>query len=230
MRFGRVKLVLLFVCLAAVSFGQVGSFAGIWGLNPGALAAYDAAYWPAQPPEVQALQNMAIGQRPAAAEALAVSGYVIDVPIMVQDADPYVTMMWRAAAGYTWVPSALQGSVCAPGVNNPATASNPPYCPYNPASPPAGSIAVTTAPLAPFYPVAPAPAAPAQDPVGSDTGAQFTATIGGVSMALEAYNDATGTIYTEGYLYTGDTRGTFYFHLVGPSLMAARYGVWLLEK
>lgn len=231
MHLRRVGLVLLFVCLAVLSFGQSsGSFAGLWGVDPKALAAYDAAYWPAQPPEVQALQNMPIAQRPAAAQALAIQGYIVDVPIMVQGSDPYITMMWRAAAGYDWVPSALQRSACAPGVNNSAIAPNAPFCPYDPAHPPAGAITVSTAPLAPFLPPTPTPAAPAQSPVGSDTGAQFQVTINGIVQSLEAYNVANGQIYPEAYVYTGDARGAFYFHLVGPSLMASRYGIWLLEK
>jgi len=98
------------------------------------------AYWAEQPPAVQALQNMPLDQRPAAAAALAAQGYTIDFPIMVQGQDPLVTMLTRETDGYTWVPSAMQADVqVAPGISCPGFSS------YDPAKPPAGSIEVSTA-------------------------------------------------------------------------------------
>jgi len=99
----------------------------------------DQAYWASQPPAVQALQNMPAGQRYAAAQDLALQGYTIDVPIMVEGQDPLATMMQRQADGYTWVPSALQANIpVGPGIAWPGQV-------YDPKSPPPGSIQVTTA-------------------------------------------------------------------------------------
>jgi hypothetical protein len=98
------------------------------------------AYWAEQPPAVQALQNMPMDERGAAAQSLAAQGYTIDVPIMVWGWDPLATMLLRQADGYTWVPSAAQADVgAAPGINYSSSAN------YNSSSPPPGSILVTTA-------------------------------------------------------------------------------------
>ena|SRR5271168_3125273 len=99
----------------------------------------DQAYWAAQPPAVQALQTMPTDQRYYAAQELALQGYAIDVPIMVDGQDPVATMMQRQADGYTWVPSALQANIpVGPGIMWPGPA-------YDPNNPPPGSILVTTA-------------------------------------------------------------------------------------
>jgi len=98
------------------------------------------AYWAGQPPAIQALQNMPMDQRAAAAQNLAAEGYTIDVPIMVWGWDPLATMLERQVDGYTWVPSAMQSDVgSAPGVSYYASAN------YDPTTPPPGSILVTTA-------------------------------------------------------------------------------------
>lgn len=100
---------------------------------------FDQAYWAAQPPAVQALQNIQDPeQRETLATQLANEGYSIDVPIMVWGWDPSVVTSMRQADGYTWVPSALQNPVeDAPGL--PALGS---VAAYNAGKPPAGSIAV----------------------------------------------------------------------------------------
>jgi len=99
---------------------------------------YDDAYWAQQPPAVQQLRDITDYQtREQMATQLAQEGYTIDVPIMVYGWDPSKVMATREAAGYTWVPSALQQPVeMAPGISVPGEAS------YNPNDPPAGSIRV----------------------------------------------------------------------------------------
>jgi hypothetical protein len=99
----------------------------------------DDAYWAAQPPAVQALQNMDPTDRVTAAQTLAKQGYTIDVPIMAWGWDPLTTMVERQNYGYTWIPSALQSPVLPPGVSYPGVSS------YDPSNPPAGSIPVSTA-------------------------------------------------------------------------------------
>ena len=99
----------------------------------------DQAYWASQPAAVQALQSMPAEQRYYAAQELALQGYTIDVPIMVDGMDPLATMMQRQADGYTWVPSALQPNIpVGPGISWPGTV-------YDPNNPPPGSVMVTTA-------------------------------------------------------------------------------------
>ena len=104
-----------------------------------AQQAFDAAYWAAQPPAVQALRTMQDPeQRTVAATELAAEGYSIDVPIMVWGWDPSITTAMRQADGYTWVPSAMQNPVeDAPGLPGYGNTTG-----YNPNNPPAGSIAV----------------------------------------------------------------------------------------
>jgi hypothetical protein len=77
-------------------------------------------------------------QRRQLAQDLAARGFQIDVPIMVWDWDPEMTMRLRQQAGYTWVPSALQNPVqIAPGLMCPG------IDPYNPAARPPGAIVVS---------------------------------------------------------------------------------------
>lgn len=107
-------------------------------LGSAADAAYDAAYWAAQPAAVQQLQNIQDpDQRTQVATQLANEGYTIDVPIMVWGWDAGTTMQQREADGYTWVPSALQQPVtAAPGITGQG------IVPYEPTDPPPGSIPV----------------------------------------------------------------------------------------
>lgn len=99
---------------------------------------YDDAYWAAQPPAVQQLRNISDPtQRAATAMQLATEGYTIDYPIMVEGWDPQIATQIREAAGYTWVPSALQQPVeVAPGLTFPGLTT------YDPKNPPPGSIMV----------------------------------------------------------------------------------------
>jgi hypothetical protein len=126
---------------------------------------FDAAYWNAQPPPVEALQNIAgETQRQAAAQALAQNGQIIDLAIMVWGWEPWKVMTLRQSYGYTWVPNIVQPNVtAAPGVTGPN------IVPYNPADPPPGSIKVSTnlADYPPYTPPAQPPAPPATLPAGA---------------------------------------------------------------
>ena len=116
-----------------------------------AQTAFDAAYWPAQPDAVRALQNpnMDLGTRWAIGDQLAQQGFVIDSQIMILQNDPYMVMYLRAFYGYAWVPGALQGALCADA----SQYLRSPYCtPYNPNSPPLGAVKVDMNPA--DYPVA----------------------------------------------------------------------------
>ena len=100
---------------------------------------YDA-YWATQPPEVQVLRDIkSEADRTLKAQELAGQGFAIDVPIMVWQWDPLMTMRAREAAGYTWVPSANNAPVeLGPGIDFPG------LDPYDPNNPPAGAIKVST--------------------------------------------------------------------------------------
>jgi hypothetical protein len=97
---------------------------------------FDANYWASQPPAVQVLQNMDIGEvRKFAAASLATQGYLIDFIIMGEGWGPYATMAQRVQDGYTWVLSALQPTSLlpvAPGLHVPGLPDynpNPPFPP-----------------------------------------------------------------------------------------------------
>ena len=94
--------------------------------------AFDKAYWASQPPELRALTSIDdFEQRSLRAADLAAKGFVVDVPIMVWNWDPYLIMTMRSDYGYTWVPSALQPNVrVAPSVTQPGAV---PYDPNAPA-------------------------------------------------------------------------------------------------
>jgi hypothetical protein len=100
---------------------------------------YDA-YWATQPPEVRVLRTIeSEAERTRKAQELAGQGFAIDVPIMVWQWDPLMTMRAREAAGYTWVPSANgQPIELGPGIDFPG------LTPYDPHNPPPGSIKVST--------------------------------------------------------------------------------------
>lgn len=99
--------------------------------------ATDDAYWAQQPLAVRQLRNMGYDQRMQVGTQLAEEGYTIDVPIMIWGWDPGKVTATREAAGFTWVPSALQQPVtAAPGITAPG------LIPYDPNNPPQGSIRV----------------------------------------------------------------------------------------
>lgn len=99
---------------------------------------FDLAYWASLAPAVQALAVAPENERYSMAESLALSGYKIDVPIMVENWDPFLCMNLRAGLGYTWVPSALQPPIeLAPGLIQQGVPS------YDPSNPPVGSIKVS---------------------------------------------------------------------------------------
>ncbi|HVT92330.1 MAG TPA: hypothetical protein VHD76_05765 [Bryobacteraceae bacterium] len=154
--------------------------------------AFDNAYWASQPPEVQTLRGLS-GPSSRAMD-LATRGFIIDVPIMVWNWDPWKVMRLREQYGYTWVPSALQPPVQeAPGFNLPG------LTPYDPGNPPAGSIKVSTN-IAdyPPYPVPTPPPGAVTDFVG---GLNF----GNVYYALSGDPTLDGVTVT-------NSRGTFLKH------------------
>lgn len=81
----------------------------IFGFNENTLTEFDNAYWAAQPIPVQQLKGMdpTTGVLYSTAMKLAGQGYFIDVPIMVWQWDPYMTMEARIASGYATYPDAL---------------------------------------------------------------------------------------------------------------------------
>jgi hypothetical protein len=101
-------------------------------------------YWAAQPPAVRALRPLPSGnERDIKAQALAQSGYLLDVPVMVWNWDPVTTMGVRQQLGFTWVPSALQaplngavGTGAPPSGSIRVSTNAADYPPYDPPSPP----------------------------------------------------------------------------------------------
>jgi len=101
---------------------------------------FDAAYWAAQPTEVQALHALPMGRnaRQPLAEQLAAEGFIIDFCIMVLAYGPWWTMNERTNDGYTWTPAANQPPIMvAPGISLAG------YQTYNPKIIPAGSCITT---------------------------------------------------------------------------------------
>jgi hypothetical protein len=172
--------------------------------TPTTQAAFDQAYWLAQPPVVQALQSISDFQtRLAAAMQLATEGYTIDVPIMAWNWDAYLVMLQRQQYGYTWVPSALMTPVTlAPGITQPGAIS------YNPNDPPPGAIKVSLnlADYPPFTPaVVPPPVVPATSLVGIAEGAGYYQATGNILP--------NGTKLADGAQYADPTgRGNFIYH------------------
>ena len=98
-----------------------------------------AAYLAAQPADVKKLmQTQSQMERQAMAQQLVAKGFKIDNSIMVWDNDAYDQTISRLAYGYTWVPSAGQGSLVEepPGVTFNGQK-------YDPTVVPAGAIIVT---------------------------------------------------------------------------------------
>lgn len=128
--------------------------------DPAREAAFNAAYWDAQPPEVRKLRDEANNDaRASLAQTLADQGFIIDKAIMMWFWNPYETMLTRWAFGYTWAPNLNQGNVSVPGLSVPGQA------PYDPNSPLPHSIPVhdpntfdLSAWLPPFAPPPPPPA------------------------------------------------------------------------
>lgn len=161
-------------------------------------SAFDKTYWASQPPELRALPSIDdFEQRSLRAADLAAKGFVVDVPIMVWNWDPYLVMTMRSDYGYTWVPSALQSNIrVAPGVTQPGAV------PYDPARPPSGSIRVSTS-LADYPPLNPPAPTPLQATDGDPVGIQSLATL---------FLSVPGEAYPDGAKFT-DTRGTFLKHV-----------------
>jgi hypothetical protein len=139
--------------------------ANLWGIDDSIWKPFEDAYWNSQPPAVQSLRTITLGTaRETAAKALALEGYIIDVPIMVWGQVAYIVMLERQQFGYTWVPSGLQP-------NLPTTPGNalPGLPPYDPNNPPPGSInvSINIADYPPYVTPAPAPPAPVLPLVGA---------------------------------------------------------------
>lgn len=169
---------------------------------------FDAAYWAAQPPAVQALQEIADETaRVAQATQLATEGYLIDLDIMGYGYDPWTLMSYLVKNGYTWVPSALQQPLnVPPGYAYPGF---PPYAGLQayPVVGPAGSIRVSDN-IADYPPaVAPPPPPPPAPPVTSLVGIALG------SGYFSAQASAIVTL-TNGQSYTDPNgRGVFTFHI-----------------
>jgi len=130
-------------------------------------ATFNALYYASKPPAVAALKDIGDdGKRVAAANALAIQGYVIDLQIDGLGDDPFWYMTFRKENGYTWWPSALQPPIS----ELPGLAGFPGVTPYDPLHPPPGSIKVSIDPAdyPPFNPPKPVVPPPAEtaSPVG----------------------------------------------------------------
>ncbi len=103
-------------------------------------ATFDAAYWAAQPLEVQLAMKIAdFGEKQGHMDDLAAAGYQIDRQTMLWGWSPFLAMFARFVFGYTWVPAINQPDVeMPPGIFGVAGRRiynpNPPY--------PDGSITV----------------------------------------------------------------------------------------
>lgn len=118
---------------------------------------FNAAYWAAQSPAVQALQTAT--SRIVVAMQLSNAGYTIDPTIMALGADPYDTMMGRATYNIPWVEAlGMQPLGAVPGYALPGVTPEPGQLPY-PTTMPGGwiptKIAVSDYP--PFNQPAPPP-------------------------------------------------------------------------
>lgn len=85
----------------------------IFGFDQNTVNTFDTAYWAAQPIPVQALKGKdpSSGDTYQLAMKLAGQGYFIDVPIMLWNWDPYMTMYQRGIDGYTTYPDALNTQI-----------------------------------------------------------------------------------------------------------------------
>lgn len=158
----------------------------LWGINDTVWKPLEDARWLSVPTVQQALRAIAPGSadREIAAKALALQGYIIDVPIDVWGWVVWAVMTERENFGYTWVPSALQP----PLVNTPGNAL-PGQVPYDPNHPPVGSIKVST--NIADYPVFSPPPPPPLNPTLPFVGAHEFDNV---------YTYGPGSVGTSGYL------------------------------
>lgn len=196
----------------------------IWGFPASTVTAFDAAYWASQPTAVQALKgasnanppNGGLPENVILAQQLMQQGYTIDVPVMVWQFDPYMTMYLREFVdGFSWVPSAGQ----APGGG---TGIIPP-----------GAIKVSTN-LADYPPFNPPPIPvqpPLTNPIGPDMGFQMGAT--GVGAPFNAPCEVFSCSATDpnpvGYIYKSTAGAMYLKYALGSELMSPtqRVCVWL---
>jgi hypothetical protein len=159
---------------------------------------FNAAYWAAQALEIQALHAARVANpgldQTADYTRLAMSGFKIDKPIMVDNQDPWKVMTALKAYGYTWVPSALMNPVqIAPGLDAMGNS-----IPYDAAKIPDGAIKVSID-ISDYPPVIPPPLAPVTDAPA--------VLVGSVALG-HLYLTVRGDTSPEGTKYT-DSRGTF---------------------
>jgi hypothetical protein len=138
----------------------------------------------------------AITNKESVAATLASQGYTIDVPIQVFGWGAFNAMSQRLSAGMTWVPSALQQPLGAPGgVALPGITTFPGQTVYDPANPPAGAIRVSTnvADYPPFdKPVDPAVQS-VVNPIGPKiVGNLYLTVVGDQRPDAATYEDARG--------------------------------------
>lgn len=149
------------------------------------------------------LQNFPFSENEAA--LLALEGYLVDVPIMVDNWDPWTTMKAREAFGMTWVPSALQKPLGAvdgytlPGVPPLQGTAQIAY----PSVAPAGTIHISSnvSDYPPFSTPKPRPT-----PVPSDIDPVGSQSFGSIYLTISGFQPTDGQQFT-------DARGTFTAHV-----------------
>ncbi len=164
-------------------------------------SAFNAAYWASQPVEVQGLHNKKAAN-PSSDQTtdytrLAISGFKIDVPIMVDGMDPWKIMNLRKSYGFTWVPSAFMPPIqIAPGLGG-----IPGAVLYDAANPPPMAITVSTD-IKDYPPVVP----PTVTHPGTGKTLVGVQSFGNLYLTIPGDNSPGGTTYT-------DARGTFIKHV-----------------
>lgn len=158
---------------------------------------FNDAYWKSKPLEIQAAHAEKVKHndldQTTTYTALAIAGFIIDKPIMVDNMDPYKITALRLAYGFTWVPSALMPNIqIAPGLGG-----LPGSVLYDPSKPPPGSILVSLN-LFDYPPVNP-PTVNHPSVSNELVGMQ---SFGNIYLAIPGDISPGGTSYT-------DSRGTF---------------------
>ncbi len=189
----------------------------------------DDIYWAAQPLAVQPLRT-ASDPLPLA-QQLAKSGYIIDVPIMVNGLDPTSCMCQRIVDGYTWVPSALQPNIpVGPGIAWPGQQ-------YDPNNPPAGSIKCSVS-AADYPPVNPVIVPPVADNVigALQPNGMYLPGPGALSMGLPVHtlgdvflDPATGKWYKAVMATSGFFNTLMFQPIAGPAPISGHANLGLIK-
>lgn len=180
---------------------------------------FDAAYWKSRPLEIQKAHAEKVEHndldQTVTYTALAIAGFIIDKPIMIDNMGPYNIMLLRLAYGFTWVPSALMPNIqIAPGLGGlPGSAL------YDPSKPPPGSILVSLD-LKDYPPVnAPEPNHPSVSTalVGVQSfGNIYLAIPGDTSPGGTVFEDSRGKFIKHTTIQLGGTF-TYYWELIGSA-------------